>query len=193
MDIRQGDNRETIIRRLMKMDRGIKGSLQHGAQLCQLPRGCSQLWQTWDMPWVQGWGSLPAPAWSFGDGWGGTGTPPCSQEVSVCCGPQGWKAALAGRLSWRVSGFLVCLAVLLVCLLMGNCIEINSHLPLPPSLCSSSLRKWGITVQLVRPFLSQIKQMQCLECAVRSWCFCVFIPFLLVTHCVTLQDLVVLV
>lgn len=31
MDIRQGDNRETIIRRLMKMDRGIKGSHQHRA------------------------------------------------------------------------------------------------------------------------------------------------------------------
>lgn len=28
IEIRQGDNRETVIRRLMKMDRGIKGKMQ---------------------------------------------------------------------------------------------------------------------------------------------------------------------
>lgn len=39
MDIRQGDSRETILRRLMKMDRGIKGSPRAGVQLCHLPRG----------------------------------------------------------------------------------------------------------------------------------------------------------
>lgn len=34
IEIRQGDNRETVIRRLMKMDRGIKG---------ETPRRCTRL------------------------------------------------------------------------------------------------------------------------------------------------------
>lgn len=52
MDIRQGDNRETIIRRLMKLDRGIKGNSSAGVQLCHLLRGHTGLGQTWDMPRV---------------------------------------------------------------------------------------------------------------------------------------------
>lgn len=51
IEIRQGDNRETVIRRLMKMDRGIKGKYwsRHAAACairltfpCEVPQyGCS--------------------------------------------------------------------------------------------------------------------------------------------------------
>lgn len=152
-----------------------------GVLLCHLLRGTQGCDRRGTCPVHAGvWAAASSWWWSFGNGckqWGETETPSLSsQKVSVCCWARDWQAALTGSLSSRVPGSLVCLAVSLVCLLIGNCIEINSHLPLPPSLCSSFLRKWGITVQLVRPVLSQIKQIQCLECGVRSWCFCVVYP-----------------
>lgn len=89
MDIRQGDSRETIIRRLMKMDRGIKGSSRGGQDvghaLC-----------------VQGVSSASSWCCRCGNGCkggGGAGAPSlCPQKVSVCCWA-GLATALAGRLS----------------------------------------------------------------------------------------------
>lgn len=66
--------------------------------------------------------------------------------------------------------FLVCLAELLVCLLIR--IVLKSTLTFLFSQFLQSI----ITVQLLRPVLSHIKQIQCLECGIRSWVSVCFIP-----------------